>query len=324
MAPAHSSDASSPWSGLWRSGVLHSCATGLDGNYAGAIADFWRAQFATLEHGDRVVDIGTGNGPLALLCKAECERRGIHAEIHGVDLADIDPPARMTSLESQYDGITFHPSTPAECLPFADGSVHLLVSQFGFEYAEQTAAIREAFRVAAVRSRIALMMHTRDSIVAETSERQLESTDYLLRQTPLWELALEMARVIGTRTSPMPTPEQEAVRRRFNAAGSDLIERASTASSKRMFETVIRAVRTALMHAERGHWQEAQEQLLARRKSLEDEELRLRQMTRAALSTAQMDELRAVLRDAGFSTEASPLFERPDRCMGWTLVARRG
>ena len=37
--------AASPWSRLWQTGVLHSCATGIQGNYDGAILAFWQRQF---------------------------------------------------------------------------------------------------------------------------------------------------------------------------------------------------------------------------------------------------------------------------------------
>src|SRR5690606_5536476 len=75
-----------PWSRLWSTGVLHSCATGIHGNYDGAVLEFWQRQFDSLEDGSRLVDVGTGNGALLLLARQRATERGIQLSMHGVDI----------------------------------------------------------------------------------------------------------------------------------------------------------------------------------------------------------------------------------------------
>ena len=80
----HGSAASGVWSRLWRRGTLHSCATGIAGNYDGEILAFWRRQFQALQSGARVIDVGSGNGPLLLLAAA-LRRERSDGEPHGLD-----------------------------------------------------------------------------------------------------------------------------------------------------------------------------------------------------------------------------------------------
>src|SRR5690606_6934747 len=120
-----------------------------------------------------------GNGPLLLLARERAAARGVGLELHGVDLADIDPVHAIVDGERLYAGIRFHPRTSACELPFADGEVDMLCSQFGFEYAPREQAVAELLRVARPRARIALVVHSDDSIVARASVEQRKGCAFL-------------------------------------------------------------------------------------------------------------------------------------------------
>src|SRR5690606_38242574 len=65
------------WSSYWAAGALHSCIGSLVEDQDGGIGRFWRACFAGLGDGDRVLDLGTGNGalPKLLLESTACSIR---------------------------------------------------------------------------------------------------------------------------------------------------------------------------------------------------------------------------------------------------------
>ncbi len=83
------------WDRYWAYGNIHSFSQVSGGNYQGAIADFWKSRFETLESESRILDIATGNGAIALLALESSDQRSAHFEILGVDLADIDPSRQV-------------------------------------------------------------------------------------------------------------------------------------------------------------------------------------------------------------------------------------
>ena len=122
--PVESVDTSAmPWSRLWATGVLHSCATGIHGNYDGEVLAFWQGQFDLAGDGARILDVGTGNGALLLLARERATRRGIGLTLLGVDIADIEPGRAVAGGADRFAGIEFHPRTSVCALPFADGEI---------------------------------------------------------------------------------------------------------------------------------------------------------------------------------------------------------
>lgn len=325
---ASSTDAAAPWTRLWKAGVLHSCAEGISGNYDGAIGDFWRARFSTLQDAARVVDIGTGNGPLAVLCRSFGLERGLRFEIHGVDAADITPAEDVPDCD--FSGITFHPKTLAGSLPFADSSVDLLVSQYGFEYAPREAALAEACRVIGRRGRIALIVHSTDSLVYQVSGQQLDAARFALDESPIWD---DTAALIGVLAS-APTaaqrerlgldPRAESVRNAFNASASWLLATARSRGNPQFLLSTIRHVQNVLVALDRSGAAEAKALLDAAFQSLTDERWRLQQMRRAALDPEALAELGRAFGSAGNPVTLAPIDQGAQARMGWGLVSRDG
>ena len=132
------------WSDYWSRGALHSCVGSYAGNYGGAIATYWRTVFATLPRGARVLDVGTGNGPLPrLLLDARPDDSDLHVD--AIDLAALAP--RWAAQPAYAARVRFHPGVATEHLPFAAAAFDLVTSQFGFEYAERGPALAECLRV---------------------------------------------------------------------------------------------------------------------------------------------------------------------------------
>src|SRR5262245_50580450 len=100
---------------------------------------------ADLRAGERVVDLGTGTGSVALLAAARVSPNG------RVDAVDPSPEmlqaARLRAEELGVPGIAFHEGR-AESIPLADGSADALLASLSLMYViDRAAAAREIGRV---------------------------------------------------------------------------------------------------------------------------------------------------------------------------------
>lgn len=330
-APWHGHmSASAPWSRLWRSGVAHSCATAMPGNYEGATLAFWKARLECPPDGGVVLDIGTGNGALAVLAMDAARARGVRFEVHGVDLADIDPPGHVAGGAERFAGIRFHPRTSFTALPFADGSVDLMCSQFAFEYAPREAATTEALRVLGARGGAAMVLHADDSVVARVSAQRLPWFHRLLHDDPLLGAAEAMAEVLaGARTPAMRAAlaadaRAEAARKAFNAAASSVLEHAGEPGAADVLGRFMPALSQALRLAPEDPAR-ARQALASARDWLQDEEERLQQLSGSWLDADALAALAGRFRDAGHYVSCGSLEQQPGAKLGWTLeVAPRG
>jgi ubiquinone/menaquinone biosynthesis C-methylase UbiE len=95
-----------------------------------------------------VLDAATGNGAIALLAAKTSVAERNDLRISAVDYANINPieKANKKELKQLCSHIKFFPNTPIENLPFPDSTFDLITSQYGFEYAEKSAASKEIAR----------------------------------------------------------------------------------------------------------------------------------------------------------------------------------
>lgn len=317
-------DSQGAWTRLWRSGVLHSCATAIDGNYDGPVRAFWQSRFARLPEGAVVIDVGTGNGALPLLAADTARAQGIRLDLHGVDLADISPAEAGAASAGAFEGISFHPRTSLTALPFADGGIDLLVSQFAFEYAPREAAVAEALRVLGRRGGAAMVLHSDDSVIARVSAERLPWFGHLLRDSPMLATAtavvevLSRARTPAERAALATDPRAEAARAAFNTAAGMLLDRIDEAGVGevlgRFMPALSQAVQSASQDSARAH-----QALDALERWLRDEETRLLQLRAALLDASALDRLAQRFREASHTVTCASLEQRPGTKLGWTL-----
>ncbi|RUO23877.1 hypothetical protein CWE09_12045 [Aliidiomarina minuta] len=168
--------------------------------YAGEVNDFWLQHFANLPKGASVLDVGSGNGALAVLVSEYGKTEKLNLDVHAADAAVIDPKQVFSDDKEMLDklaDISFHTETPMEKLPFDDASVDLVVSQFAFEYAEKNAALKEIMRVLKPGGQLVIMGHNKSSSLVKDSAVGNNVYEYALLQTPLFMQADLLIRIAG-------------------------------------------------------------------------------------------------------------------------------
>lgn len=164
------------WDRYWHYDRIASCFDGAGAsNYDASIADGWRAFFAGLPDGTRILDLCTGNGAAALLAA-----EGGRFEIVAVDQAAIDPPAFVTRHAGEMAAIRFVSETNVEALPFPDGGFGAVISQYGIEYSDLDKSMPEALRMLVPGGALRFVVHAADGVVAADSACLIAEADLLL------------------------------------------------------------------------------------------------------------------------------------------------
>lgn len=322
MGRSARSNQAPPWDRLWRTGVLHSCAHGISGNYDREISAFWHRKFMRLADGATVLDIGTGNGAIPLLALSTARARGISLQIHGVDLADIDPPGNVPDGARRYEGIRFHPCTSMTDLPFGDGEVALLCSQFAFEYAPREEAVREILRVIGQRGRAAMIAHSAESVIATTGEVQLRACHWLLHDSDLLQTTLDLVKAMAganSRAALASDPVAESARHAFNRAASALMSEIESNPSAQILQYAAQRA-SQLLKQPPATREEADTRVSALREWIEDEQARLLLMRGAVLDAAALQECTGLLSGSGLPVRADRLLYGGSVCMGWAIT----
>src|SRR6185436_13760723 len=145
-------------------GRVVSCPTDATDRYTGTVARVWEQFFAALPDGARILDVGTGNGALPLLALERARARSVKFEVHGVDLARIDPRRVVPDGARRFEDTIFHGGVAAEAMPFARGYFHAVAGQYSLEYTRREDTLREMRRVMAANAPARFVLHHASSI----------------------------------------------------------------------------------------------------------------------------------------------------------------
>ncbi|MFM1859729.1 MAG: hypothetical protein RL133_1229 [Pseudomonadota bacterium] len=214
------------WTAYWASGALHSCVGSFRGNYEGAIALFWKSAWIDrIKPQDRVLDLGCGNGPLALLLLNASVPWGHYV---GLDLAAISPQWTSQIPAEQSERIQFCPSTSMTHTALPSGSFDWVISQFGVEYASVTEWVAEVDRVSTAAPNLAFFMHHSESRLTLAAQEEVGHADWLFSEPGLMTRAAEMiepmalSRTLSGRKQLERSAQAQRARDRFNQVQDDL------------------------------------------------------------------------------------------------------
>ncbi|MGL5047839.1 MAG: class I SAM-dependent methyltransferase [Shewanella sp.] len=176
------------WTQYWQhTSALNSFAEGQSAmGYYGELRDFWHQQLQYLSPNANLLDIGTGNGALALLCYQYGAAKSYQWDLHAIDAADIKPQHNTyddAAISDALSQIKFLGNTFTEDLPYEHQSFDLVCSQFALEYANLTLALPECLRVLKDNGNLVAMMHHQDSAIVADSRMGLAVLNLFLEQS---------------------------------------------------------------------------------------------------------------------------------------------
>lgn len=175
-----SNDEAWAWSVFWRSDQLQSCMPESESADRNSIASIWQEFFSSLPPGARILDLGSGNGSVAVHAVAVSRQKSSAFSIHGADLADIDPAQFVKGLSGALGEITFHPRTSMEDLPFTDEHFDAITSQYALEYSQLDTSLAEAMRVLRDQGLFRFLLHADDSVLKDRCALQLRQANTIL------------------------------------------------------------------------------------------------------------------------------------------------
>ena len=332
--PAPGADLPAPdgaWDRYWAHGFLTSCRNAFSGNYEGTVRALWEAFFADLEADARIIDIGTGNGAIPLIAAAAGLAAGRRFDIHGIDLAAIDPEATVKTDRHLLEQIRFHPRTPAEATGFEPASVDAITGQYAFEYTNTGRVAEELARIAAPGARLMFVLHHSESVVMETSREELVNARIIFDETRLFPRAADLVRIVGAARSPedrrrlSSDPKAEQRRHALNAAAERVTKAIDSSPHPQLLQMAMHRVSDAYkaLGGENG-LAEALEILATGETMITANADRLRDLMQAEVTPGRMETIRAELQSAGFRLDPSEhLHHDGGPLMGWVLRGSR-
>lgn len=305
------------WAAFWRTGALTSLPEAYQGNYAGAVGAFWAARFEALASGDAVLDIGTGNGAVALLAQQHVRDHGLQCEIHAVDHAPIDPVKHLAEPDAAVAReIHFHPGVDAARLPFPDANFALVTGQYALEYTRTEAVAPELARVSRPGAELALLMHRSDARPVTGAADTRDQVNVIVQQDFLGA-ARQLAHIIAaahTAGRPLSSlardAEAESARQVLNQAAGAVQAAAGKFRDPYLIRHSLQGVRQAHALVSRGQADTADEflnrleaDLLAGRRRAED-------LLSCQHAPEQRSSILRALEASGFDLlEDAPLYE---------------
>lgn len=317
-----SMDGANAWSTYWASGALHSCAGSFAKNYDGVIGQTWAEFFRALPNGSQVLDIASGNGPLAQLMLATTPEAQTHCTC--IDLASVSPRWISELLPEQQARVTFRPRTAMEQLDAADGPFHGVISQFGVEYGKWPTMIQRLPRLLHPNARIQFICHATDSTIVAAGNAEGMHLEWLLKPAGLLETAKAMVPLMalaGTDAGRAVLGNNRAAndtRSRYDSLLSEANHRVLHLPVGDVLSEVDQHCAKAFQLAVVGDSTQAIAQINQLEAQLYASRERLAQLSAAALSEEQVTEIIGSLASQGVYLSYQRLYDQ-ERLLGWRI-----
>ena len=163
------------WSEYWSRGCLTSLPQDFSANYDGEVAEFWQRVFCSISHLDRMIDLCTGNGAIALLAADYAQKKAPGLNITAVDAATVSPQAILQKYPAQarlLDRIRFIDNCRVEDIDLPASTFDLVTSQYGIEYCDWQLAAVKVQQLLKPGGRLVLVTHTATSDIMKFMEQE--------------------------------------------------------------------------------------------------------------------------------------------------------
>jgi ubiquinone/menaquinone biosynthesis C-methylase UbiE len=309
------------WETYYRGGAISTCPTARDGGYDLEVRDAWVEFFTPLPDGARILDIGTGNGVVPLIAADTAAALGRRWEIHGADLAQIDPPKHVADGARRFAGIQFHPGVDSAKLPFDSASFDAVSGHYALEYADTAAALAQVHRVLKPSGRAQFVMHHAGSVLLRSAHQSLHEAAWLLGEAKIYRRVHKL--VTADELSPSArnaAGELQVVIKQLKQA-ADVAKRAG---GGRVLDVALDATQKLLATRQRLSAAQTGVEVDRAEQEMRASIRRLNDLVQHARTDEAMAAIEAQARDAGFATvERTTLNHAGANLVGWRLSLRR-
>ncbi len=312
----------SHWEAYYRGGGIATCPTAADGTYDRELKQVWLDTLADLPDGGVILDVATGNGPLVLIAAEQAAALGRHWEIHGTDLAQIDPVAHVPDGKRRFTGCRFHPGVATEKLPFPDASFDVVCGQYALEYADPRAGLGEIARVLRAGCSARFILHHASSLLVQKARSSLQQSDLVLRETRLYR---HLRRLVeqDNHSPRLDDPATLALRTAIRQLRSEF-EAVRASGHGHVLGVTLDAVRELLSMRTRQSAGEVVREVDRVERELRQSVHRLRDLLEHALDDQRMDALLGEASRAGLAvTERAQQYYAGDNLVGWRIRLRK-
>lgn len=169
--------------------VRVSSPTATDLGQSRAVHDSWRAYFARLPAGARLLDIAAGIGAVALIAREVSQARGHTFEVHSLDQAST-----LNAEPLDINGIRFHARRYDRSTPFEDGYFDAISAQWALpdDDASLGGCVGELRRILRPGGKARFMYHAYDGATHKQCLDRMQAVDTLLDKLKLLEHARAM------------------------------------------------------------------------------------------------------------------------------------
>jgi len=314
------------WDSYWQgTASLNSFSEGTaSGGYDGELLAFWNNCFSLLPANATVVDVGTGNGAIAVAARRYSDNKQCNYTIFGTDAAQINPQqvfAANPEIASLLKTIQFYPECKTENLPFADRSVDLITSQFAFEYAERQSALAECLRILKPAGRFTAIMHHTKSEIARDSAAGLAILTTFLQKTAFFQHARALLNCMSEQAKQPANAALLQQTQQHNKALLNLAQQIKLmvpSADMHWYHDIMSRVAKLITNfsaASMLKLEAEQQNLAAFRQRLSDQQ-------QASLTPESAEELRQQLTATGFHFQLSEL-NIEDKLFGWILTIQK-
>lgn len=299
----------SGWSDYWsEDSAAGEVFVGVSGKRHPALGEHWHTVFAGVPPGTKILDIASGAGSIYATLPDD----------HGFVLHATDIAVQaLEALVERIPGVeTFVAS--ADRLPFESQTYDLVVSQFGIEYAG-VGAFAEAGRVVADGGRLAVLAHIEDGYIDANNKAQL-SEALLVQESGFIAEAISLTRSAFDGDVQLLAEKERAFIPLIRQTG-DAMRRCRQGVHSYLLRGFQKLYDNRYQYdlADIVGWLEGMQGEVD--KAID----RLSRMRAAALSEADIAEVRALLESDGFKGVTASPFMTPnsDRPVAWDLRAAR-
>lgn len=309
------------WETYYRGGALATGPTGPDGSYDLEVRQAWVEFFSTLRDGARILDVGTGNGVVALIASETSALLGRNWQIDATDLAQIHPLRDVPGGDRRLAGISFHGGVATERLPFEAESFDAVSGHYALEYGDVPAALAEVFRVLKPGGDAQFILHNSESVLIRSARWSLQESDFLFKENKVFRRLHHLLTLENASRDVLLRATAE-VRLAIQSL-KDALQRAQQVGAGHVLSVALDATQKLLV-ARKDNAPAIGPEIERVESDIRDSARRLNDLVASARSDEAMAQIEKDAAVAGFTQiERVPQYYSGNNLVGWQLLLHR-